>query len=291
VIGKQTPEVVPAVQISPNEPGPVNTIAANIEELDVGLFSFLEAQTSDWDRRALLAFHAAAADVCGDFAYLEVGSYLGGSLQAVMRDPRCRHVMSLDPRMTVAPDSRDGGAWTYDDNTTDHMRELLAALPDVDMSKLTTFDTGTDGLTPSELPVRPTYCFVDGEHTPDAVIRDARFCAEAMGGAGVIAFHDYTIVGSGISAFLRENWRDITFALAFTASGVFAIEMGDRGLLKHAAIQRALGSRWHNAAWSAANRSHRTALPVLLVWAAIPAIDAFVFQFRHGLQEYVKPRA
>jgi len=35
-----------------------------------------------------------------------------------------------------------------------------------------------------------------------------------MGGAGVIASHDYVIVGSAISAFLRENWRQISFALA-----------------------------------------------------------------------------
>jgi hypothetical protein len=64
----------------------MSTLAERIAGLEPELFSFLEAQTNEWDRRALLALHAAAAEICGQFAYLEIGSYLGGSLQAVMRD-------------------------------------------------------------------------------------------------------------------------------------------------------------------------------------------------------------
>ena len=67
----------------------MSALETQIEALDSGLFEHLEAQTGNWDRQALLALHDAAADIFGSFVYLEIGSYLGGSLQAVMRDPRC----------------------------------------------------------------------------------------------------------------------------------------------------------------------------------------------------------
>jgi hypothetical protein len=271
----------------------MSAIAKQIDALDTELFSFLEAQTTEWDRRALLALHSAVADRCGSFAYLEVGSYRGGSLQAVMRDARCTSVISIDKRTTDTPDER--GSATYDNNTTEHMFELLQEIPDVDLDKLTTLDATTETLSALDLPARPSYCFIDGEHTHDAVLRDARFCADAIGSGGVIAFHDYVIVGSAISAFLRENWREISFALAFTGPstpgapcGVLALEIGGLGLLKHPAVERAISSRWHSDVWTLVNRPRRTALPFLLAWALMPAADSFVAQARQGFREYVR---
>lgn len=272
----------------------VSAIANQIDALDSEAFSFLETQTLQEDRRALLALHAAAADTFGSFAYLEIGSYLGGSLQVLMRDPRCRSVISIDLRTGATPDDR-GQPASYEGNSTEHMLELLRELPDVDMDKLTTLETGTDRLTASDLPARPNYCFIDGEHTHDAVVRDARFSAEALGGSGVIAFHDYFVIGSAISSFLREVWRDVSFALAFSGSsdlsaggGVFALELGAGGVLKHPVIERAIGSRWHNMVWRAANLPRRTALPFLVAWATMPAVDSFVIQTRRGFQAYVR---
>lgn len=264
-----------------------------IVDLDPELFSFLEAQTLPGDRQALLALHAAAADICGSFAYLEIGSYLGGSLQALMRDTRCSEVMSIDTRTTSTPDAR--GDWTYERNTTERMRELLGQLPAVDMDKLTTFDGATDTLRPADLPSRPTYCFVDGEHTHDAVLRDAHFCAEALGGVGVIAFHDYALIGSAIRTFLRENWTEIGFALAFKrprhpegGGGVFALELGGAKLLRHRSIERAVASSWHSIAWTAASRFRRSPVPLFKAWAMMPAVDSFVATARQKLENHVR---
>jgi hypothetical protein len=272
----------------------MNDLARHIDALDLDLFTYLQAEGSESDRRALLGLHAAAADTYGSFAYMEIGSYLGGSLQTLMRDGRCTDVISIDPRTVTTPDDR-GEPWVYDANTTNHMLELLAGLPDVDMTKLTTLEAGTDALDASNLPLRPNYCFVDGEHTHEAVVRDARFCAEALGGEGIIAFHDYVIVGPAISAFVRENWREISFAIAFggpshpsLGGGVFALELGKGGLLRHPAITRAIGSRWHSSIWRAVNRPRNTAKPLLIAWAAMPAIDIFVVHARHGLRHYVR---
>jgi hypothetical protein len=272
----------------------MNALQSQVEALDSRLFEHLEAQTSNWDRQALLALHHSAAATFGSFVYLEIGSYLGGSLQAVMRDPRCSQVISIDARLATPPDARPDG-WLYEDNSTGRMLGLLRELPDVDMDKLTTINASTDRVQLSDLKARPHYCFVDGQHTHSAVLRDAHFCAEAMGGTGVIAFHDYPIVGSAIGIFLRENWHEITYALAFNgplhptlAGGVFALEMGGAGMLRHRTIERAIGSRWHDAVWRLVNRPRRTAFPFLAAWTLMPALDSFIVHVRHGATEYVR---
>jgi hypothetical protein len=262
----------------PDDISVMTPLEDRIEALDVDLFSFVPMQAQDSDARALLALHTAVAATETPFAYLEIGSFRGGSLQALVADPRCSRLMSIDPRTAETPDETRG-AYTYEENTTAQMLELLSRVPGADMAKLATFETTTETMSPAALPQRPHYCFVDGEHTDDAVLTDARFCAEALDGTGVIAFHDWGIVRSAIKAFVREHRRDISFALAInrpynpTAGyGVFALELGAKGILRHPALVRATGARSYGI-WAAANRPRRSALPLLLAWDAMTAID------------------
>jgi hypothetical protein len=257
------------------------TLEDLIEALDVDLFSFVPMQALKSDARALLALHTAvaAAATATVFSYLEIGSFRGGSLQALVADPRCSRLMSIDPRTAETPDETRG-TYTYEENTTALMLELLSRVPGADMAKLATFETTTEAMSPAALPQRPDCCFIDGEHSHDAVLTDARFCAEALGGQGVIAFHDWGIVRSAIKAFIRERRRDISFALAInrppnpTAGfGVFALELGEKGILRHPALERATGARSYRT-WVAANRPRRSALPLLLAWDAMTAIDS-----------------
>ena len=130
-------------------------------------------------RRSLLALHAACREVHGRFAYLEIGSHLGGSLQAFVCDEACEAIVSIDPRPSSQPDGR-GIVYRYDGNSTARMLENLKRLPGADLGKLRTIDAGTDSVDPAELGLRPTLCFVDGEHTDAAVLRDAGFCRAAL---------------------------------------------------------------------------------------------------------------
>src|SRR5437588_8300097 len=132
-------------------------LADRISALDPTLLSSVESLMTDWDRRSLLALHAATAETLGVFKYLEIGSYLGGSLQALMQDPRCTSIISIDPRPDLTP-HLEGETYSYPDNTKAQMLELLSKLPDGDMAKLATYDCGTDSLTVQELHVRPDYC-------------------------------------------------------------------------------------------------------------------------------------
>jgi hypothetical protein len=212
------------------------TITDRVSALDTSLFRPIESQTTEPDRQSLLALHAAIGER-GQFDYLEIGSHLGGSLQALVADPRCRSIVSIDTRPVLQPDDR-GDEAAYPDNSTERMLEGLAAVPDADLTKVTTFERGTDELPVGELPTRPGFCFVDAEHTRAAALRDARFCLEATTPDGVIAFHDSNVVMPGIEDFIAG--LDRPHHAFQMPDSVFVIELGEARLWDTPYVQRAL---------------------------------------------------
>src|SRR5262245_5331579 len=135
-----------------------------LTSLDVTLFQPIGLPGWRADPRSLLALHAAARAVHGTFAYLEIGSYLGSSLQVAIADPRCTSVVSIDLRPARTPDDR-WHALEFPDNSTAHMLELLRTVPGAQLEKLRTFDVAAADVDPSEIPQAPNLCFIDGEHT------------------------------------------------------------------------------------------------------------------------------
>ena len=208
-----------------------------IAALDTSLFAAIESETTEPDRRSLLALHAAVADR-GPFRYLEIGSHLGGSLQALVADPRCTEIVSIDTRPASQPDER-GGPSTTTATARSACSALLAALPGADVSKLRTFEVGTDVLAPAELPGAPALCLIDGEHTNEAALRDARFCLEAVGGSGIIAFHDSNVVQSAIDDFVR-SLGDRPHAAFQLPDSVAVVQVGADDLPDSPFVQRVL---------------------------------------------------
>jgi hypothetical protein len=203
----------------------MTAVVDRIQNLDVSLFDHAPAQSTVEDRRSLLALQNAVADATGgDFSYLEIGSYLGGTLQPYVVDDRCRSIVSIDPRPQIVPDDRpEFSTWEYEDNSTEHMLDLLGKIPSADLTKIRTIEASTADLAPGEL-TRPDFCFIDGEHTRTAALRDARFCRAVLQGAGVIAFHDFHIVEPGIEQFIREVGHPVRGYLLQTT--VFVLELG-----------------------------------------------------------------
>jgi hypothetical protein len=276
--------IEPGRRLAPPSP-PMTELASRIDMLDTSLFDALPDELTEWDRRALLGLHAAVAAKWLSFTYLEIGSYLGGSLQIMIRDPRCEAIVSVDPRFEVVPDKRVP-YWSYEGNSTANMMQRLSTVDDAAMHKLHTLEVGSESVRQAELPVRPDFCFIDGEHTDEAVLRDAELCMSAIDGDGVIAFHDYPLVEPGIRSFLRAHWRDISMALAFTGL-VFAVEVGNRGALRSEVVQSAISSRWHSVAWRTANVWRASPLPLFWVWQAMPRADALIALVR---QRLARPR-
>ncbi len=220
-----------------------------IERLDIGLFAHAPSQSTDDDRRSLLALEAAMGRD-RQFVYLEIGSYLGGSLQPYLVDPRCLRIVSIDSRPYSLPDER-GGRLSYPLNTTQNMLDALKSVPGADFTKLVTLERGTEVLKASELPVRPDLCFVDGEHTDGAVLRDARFCLEAVRDNGCIAFHDANIVYRGIAAFLEDLKRANRPSRAFhLPDALVFVELDGCGMSRDESVRAQLDRNFDGYLWS-----------------------------------------
>jgi hypothetical protein len=213
---------------------------ARLDALDISLFKAIKSQTKAGDRASLLALQAAAAERYGPFAYLEIGSHLGGSLQAFVRDERVSSIVSIDLRPEVTPDERGKGI-PYTGNSTQRMLDNLAALPGADLGKVHTIDADARTLAAADVPVRPQLCFIDGEHTNESCLADARFCRSVVASDGVIAFHDSGLIFSAIRTFLAELRAAGVEHVAYPLpDSVFVIELAGANLRATAAMRRRL---------------------------------------------------
>jgi len=205
-----------------------------ISNLDVKIFEKIKSQLSDNDKQSLLACHLAARELAADYNYLEIGSYLGGSIQPHLLDAKCARVYSIDKRPLNQPDNR-GVDYTYLNNSTERMLELLAEVAPVD--KIKTIDGDTRQISPKQVEGKMQLCFIDGEHTDAAVLSDFKFCLEVLDKSGAILFHDAPITYNGIAAcveHLKKN--DIKFHAYSLPDIVFAVEIGDFPMHKNPAI-------------------------------------------------------
>ena len=203
------------------------TIHDQIDRLDVELFQTIAGQTSLDDRRSLLALQSACRQWKQEpYCVLEIGSYEGGSLQGYVADPACERIISIDPRPAIVRDER-GSTWDYSQVSAEGMVGRLEAVPGANTRKIRVLTTGVEGLMGADLDGRPDICFVDGEHTDEAVLRDARFCLAATGQHGVIAFHDANIVYRALRAFLDGlEGEGRPFRAYNLPSVVFVVELG-----------------------------------------------------------------
>jgi len=204
----------------------MNTFQEQIEKLDPGLFGHVLSQSTERDKRSLLALQWAMRTEKPNFVYLEIGSYMGGSLQPYLVDPLCSRMISIDSRPRSLPDVR--GKLSYRQNTTENMLNQLRRIPHANLARIVTFDNGTEILSPDLISCRPDFCFIDGEHTDSAVLRDARFCQSVLSASGCIAFHDANIVYQGIGAFIDElSKKSINFRAFHLLDSVLFIEFGE----------------------------------------------------------------
>src|SRR5688572_13453607 len=193
-----------------------------IGELDVSLFERIESQTTEDDRRSLLAIQRAVRSQ-GEYVYLEIGSHLGGTLQPHLLDPLCTKIYSIDLRPQVVDDAR-GEKQTYIDNSTERMIRLLSEISHDGVKKIATIDASTQDVDPNIIDPRPTLCFIDGEHTDHAVIADFDFCVRVAAEGCSIVFHDSDLVYRGIRKILRTlTGQGVKYDAMKLGGSVFAI--------------------------------------------------------------------
>ncbi|MEP7148732.1 MAG: class I SAM-dependent methyltransferase [Acidobacteriota bacterium] len=198
-----------------------------IADLDLGLFSKIDSQSTDHDKQSFLAIQLALRKLRPGYKYLEIGSYLGGSIQPHLLDDQCELIYSIDKRPEKQPDAR-GFDYTYLNNSTERMLEKLRTVATEKMDKIVTLDGDSRSIKPAEIKEKIDLCFIDGEHTDEAVLSDFRFCRDVLNENGCIAFHDAQITYNGIASCVKnlEN-EGVKFRAYCLPSIVFVIEIGD----------------------------------------------------------------
>ena len=196
-----------------------------IERLDLRLFDAVPSQTEPGDRTTLLTIQRGLRRR-GEYVYLEIGSYLGGTLQPHYGDPRCRRIYAIDKRPTQTPDER-GRFFSYPDNSTAAMIEnLRRAYPGVGPEKLRTFDADAREVNPRALEEAPDFCFIDGEHTNTAALSDFEFCLKAAKKDSIIAFHDAALIIEALHEIKQRLAADaIPFAGMKLGGNVYALAL------------------------------------------------------------------
>ncbi len=211
-----------------------------ISGLDLKLFEKIPSQSSDNDKRSLLACQLAARELAPGYNYLEVGSYLGGSIQPHLLDEKCARIYSIDKRPEKQPDER-GAEYTYLNNSTARMMEKLREVAPEKLDKITTIDGDTRSLDPSQINEKIQLCFIDGEHTDEAAVSDFKFCLKVLDTNGAIVFHDAAITYNGLDEcvkYLQDN--QINYRAYNLPDIVFAVEIGDFPLHQNPAIRERL---------------------------------------------------
>ena len=176
-----------------------------VENLDVTLFDAIPSQTSVGDRRSLLAVQRATGRKHEAYAYLEIGSYLGGSIQPYLVDRRCTKIYAVDARPVRPPDERAPEEIVgYPDNSTAQMLRLLARIDHAGIEKIRCFEADAAEIEPSEIIDGPYVAFIDGEHTRSAVLSDFAFCNGVIARGGTILFHDFYLLHDAMAEIVSS---------------------------------------------------------------------------------------
>lgn len=145
--------------------------------LDIRLFDPICSQTTIGDREALLLMQELVSN-SGSYVYLEIGSYLGGTIQPHLCDPLCKTIYSIDKRTIDQTDERGINIGFTDNSTTLMLRTLRNAFPLMNVNKIRTFSCDASEVNKNEIKDKPHIIFIDGEHTNTAVYSDFMFCLE-----------------------------------------------------------------------------------------------------------------
>jgi hypothetical protein len=203
-------------------------LAAAVGARDLRLFDLVPTATTPDDRRSLLELQNVVALKVPSYTYLEVGSYLGGSLVPHLVDERCGVVVSIDPHPPSQPDVRGRQIENNDVTTAVMVKVLTRAIGEKPLGKLLTYEVDArDAMLTGTLPTFDL-AFIDGEHTNVAVASDFLSVMHVAKANSIIAFHDANLIHPAlliVEKILAD--RGVPFVSSFLKTNVFALGLGD----------------------------------------------------------------
>lgn len=194
----------------------------------------INSQTSESDKLFLLNTIGFIKHRAQQFKYIEIGSFMGGSLTPFLMEDCCDLVVSIDDRGRQQPDER-GAKFDYGGISHTTMIDGLVSIG-LDTSKLETYDGSIE-----TFPGRAEkfdIAFIDGEHTDIACVRDFLWVLRVMKWDSIVVFHDSTIVHKGL-AIVREimHERGGEFEiLKHEGSEMSAVFLGEFACVDHGSV-------------------------------------------------------
>lgn len=163
----------------------------------------------------------------GKYSYVEVGSYLGRTLQPHVMDSDCKAALSIDLRPDVTPDERGALGMYKGIRAEDMLDELKAACTATQVKKVTTITDSSDALRTYSGRRKYDLALIDGEHTNTAVFQDFLNLRRVMNDDCVICFDDTHIVHSGIvNAKASLEDAGIPHAIFFCKGAITVLAIG-----------------------------------------------------------------
>lgn len=200
----------------------------------LGIYDHAPTELFSEDRSSILALRGALRRAKGTYAYLEIGSAMGGSLQPFLADPACRRVVSIDPRPRSQPDER-GTRFEYPENSTARMIDTLRSAYGQHLGKLETHDSDASAVGSTSAPA--DLCFIDGEHTDRAVASDFEACLRLGTPDVTVLFDDVHIVFRGFERCVARARAVRPDARAYVMPRkIGVIELGPHALWRDDAV-------------------------------------------------------
>ena len=152
----------------------------------------ISSQTSLNDKKVLLKIIGIFKNK--RFNYLEIGSFLGGSLTPFLMEDKCKLIVSIDKRNQKLDDERSE-EWSYENvNENDMIRRLKEY--NLDLSKLKTFNGDIKDFKTNK---KFDLSFIDGIHTDINTFSDFLNTLKKSNKDSIILFHDSSIIFKSIS--------------------------------------------------------------------------------------------
>ena len=192
----------------------------------------ISSQTSDEDKLFLLnAITTIKAKGITSFKYIEIGSFMGGSLTPFLLENACSLIVSVDERERQQPDER-GAKYDYSGITHQTMIDNLTS-HDMDVSKLITHDGSISSYDRGNN--KFDIAFIDGEHSDIACCRDFAWTYPMMKESSIILFHDSSIVYKALAIILElMHEKKVEFEIfKDQMSEVTAIFLGEFARINH----------------------------------------------------------
>lgn len=182
------------------------------------------SQTTLEDKKSLRQIIDLARENFNNYSYMEIGSFLGGSIAPFAIDNNCYKILSIDDRGKVQKDER-GINYDYTKYSSQDMLDNLIRY-NVPVSKIQCFDGSIQSYSGGG---EFNIVFIDGIHTDEAVFSDFLSAIELISEKSIIIFHDFSLVYKGIrlcKLLLQHKGVPATI-LMNTKSEVCAFIIGD----------------------------------------------------------------